>query len=186
MHSLTVVNAETATFECTFGRGCEGLCCKNGRPSVTAYEQERIEAALPKVLARLRPEARRVVEKQGWLTDRTKIGLPMVRVVKSWCVFFNQGCVLHSVGEADGSFAKIKPIQCVMFPLEPNDDGTWYVRQWGIEGEQWDIFCLNPANSTKKAIDTLAPEIAVAEELGVQFQWGHEPRAQHEPHAPIV
>ena len=37
---LVVANLATATFECTFGRGCDGLCCKNGRPSVDADDTE--------------------------------------------------------------------------------------------------------------------------------------------------
>ena len=59
-----------------------------------------------------------------------------------------------------------------MFPLEPNGDGSWYVRQWHHEGEEWnDLFCLNPANTLLKAVATLAPEIAVAETLGPDFAW---------------
>ena len=168
---LTVLNGATATFDCTFGRGCVGLCCQNGRPSVTADEEKAIKASMPRVLPLLRPEAAKVVRKGGFLSKRTKLGKPMVRVVGGWCAFFNEGCVLHKVGMEDGDFAKIKPIQCVMFPLEPNGDGTWYVRQWEHEGEQWDLFCLNPKNTRKKAVATLAPEIAVAEGLPADFSW---------------
>lgn len=174
--SLTVVNAETATFDCSFGRGCEGLCCKNGRPSVTAAEARTIKQNLAMFLPHMRPEAVKMVKKVGWLGARKKVGLPMLRVSGGWCIFFNAGCVLHKVGAAEGDFSKYKPIQCSLFPLEPNGDGTWYVRQWKFNGEGWDIFCLNPKNTPLKAVETLAPEIAVASELGPKFDWGKAPQ----------
>jgi len=177
--SLTVVNAETATFDCSFGRGCEGLCCKNGRPSVTAAEVSTIKQNIAMFLPHMRPEAVKMVKKVGWLGARKKVGLPMLRVSGGWCIFFNAGCVLHKVGAAEGDFSKYKPIQCSLFPLEPNGDGTWYVRQWNYNGEGWDIFCLNPKNTPLKAVETLAPEIAVAEELGPKFDWGKAPQRKN-------
>ena len=183
---LTVVNAETATFDCSFGRGCVGLCCQNGRPSVTADEQAAIKAVLPRVTPLLRPDAAKVVKTQGFLSNRKKLGKPMLRVVGGWCVFFNEGCVLHKVGLEDGDFAVHKPIQCVLFPLEPAGDGTWYVRQWAHEGEGWNLFCLNPKNAKRKAAEALAPEIAVAAELPADFSWHDDaPRRRRKP-APKV
>jgi hypothetical protein len=160
---VVVANAETATFECTFGRGCEGICCKNGRPSVDPEEQARIRGVLARALPRLRPEARKAIEADGFLTNRTKLGQPTVRVVGGWCVFFNRGCVLHAVGAEDGQTFRYKPSQCALFPVERGDDGQWYVRQWGYRGEKWDdLFCLNPANTAVKAVDSLAGELALA------------------------
>jgi len=161
--SLTVVNADTATFECTFGRGCEGKCCQNGRPSVEPEEVERIQKNLHKFLPHLRDKAKKLIEKDGFLSKRIKLGLPMLRVEGGWCVFFNEGCVLHKVGAIDGDSYQYKPSQCALFPLERNDDGEWYVRQWDYNGEQWDLFCLNPNNSKVKAVDALASEIALAQ-----------------------
>jgi len=173
--ALTITNGDTATFDCTFGRGCVGLCCQHGEPSVTPAEYQRIKDHLPHVIPHLRPEAARSLETQDFIGSDIKLDNPMVRVVDGWCLFFNEGCVLHKVGAAEGDFAKYKPIQCVMFPLEPNGDGSWYVRQWHHEGEQWnDLFCLNPANTPLKAADTLAPEIAVAETLGADFDWSKQ------------
>ena len=43
--SLDVINGATATFECIYGRGCDGICCQNGRPPVSAEEAARIDAA---------------------------------------------------------------------------------------------------------------------------------------------
>ena len=77
---VVVTNADTATFDCSFGRGCEGLCCRNGRPSVGPEERARIVALLPRLLPLLRPDARALVEAEGFLSNRTKLGRPMVRV----------------------------------------------------------------------------------------------------------
>jgi len=160
---LPVVNAETATFDCSFGRGCEGICCKNGRPSVGPDEAATIKKHLKKFLPHLRPEARKLIEREGFLSRRVKVGRPMIRVSDSWCVFFNKGCVLHKVGIADGDAYQYKPIQCALFPLEIDpDNGEWYVRQWDYRNEDWDLFCLNPKNSKRKASDALADEMALA------------------------
>jgi hypothetical protein len=158
---IAVVNADAATFDCSFGRGCEGVCCRNGRPSVAPDEVERITALLPRVLPLLRPEARGVVETDGFLSNRKKLGQPMVRVAGGWCVLFNGGCTLHAVGAEDGDPLAYKPSQCALFPLERGDAG-WYVRQWGYEGEQWDLFCLNPANTPRPAVESLAGELELA------------------------
>jgi hypothetical protein len=159
---LQIVNAATATFECTFGRGCAGLCCQNGRPSLSPDEQSAVEENMTKFLPNLRPEARRVIEADGFLSNRRKLGRPMMRVVGGWCVFFNNGCVLHKVGLEEGDFARYKPSQCVVFPLDQLPDGRWYVRQHGYEDEGWDLFCLNPKNSTRQAVESLAAEIDYA------------------------
>lgn len=162
--SLKVVNLDQTTFDCTFGRGCEGHCCKNGRPSVSEEEQERIAALQDRFLPLLREDARELVEESGFISNRTKAGLPMVRVSEGWCVFFNQGCVLHQLGATDGDSLKYKPIQCAIFPLDKSPDGTWYVRQWNYRGEQWnDLFCLNPEQSTRPARESLEGELNRAE-----------------------
>src|SRR3954447_13496458 len=96
-NSLPVINLSEATFECIFGRGCDGICCQNGRPPLYPEEQEIIGKNLDKFLDELRPAARKLIEKHGFLSRRTKFGLPMVRVLDGWCVFFNEGCVLHKV-----------------------------------------------------------------------------------------
>ncbi|MBY0527132.1 MAG: DUF3109 family protein [Gemmataceae bacterium] len=160
--SLPVVNVAEAKFECIFGRGCDGICCHNGRPPVDTHEVERIEAHLPKFLPHLRPEAREVVEEHGFLSRRFKLGLPMLRVVDKYCVFFNQGCVLHKVGAMDGDKFLYKPGSCAIFPLMRNGEGNWYVRQHGYENEEWDLFCLNPNHSAMPAAESLKDEIALA------------------------
>jgi hypothetical protein len=70
--------------------------------------------------------------------------------------------VLHNIGAEDGDSYQYKPIQCALFPLERGDDGVWFVRQWGYEGEQWDLFCLNQKNSKRLATESLAAELELA------------------------
>lgn len=77
---LEVINIESARFECTFGRGCEGVCCQQGRPPVDQRQQAVIDGLKSRWLPLLRPEARSVIEKDGWLSRRVKAGDKMVRV----------------------------------------------------------------------------------------------------------
>src|SRR2546421_193041 len=46
--ALPVVNLKEAKYECIFGRGCEGICCKNGRPGLYPEEVVNIDAHLNK------------------------------------------------------------------------------------------------------------------------------------------
>jgi hypothetical protein len=160
--SLPVINLSGATFDCIFGRGCDGICCQNGRPGVYPEEEVRLTKNLRKFLPHLRPEARALIEKSGYLSKRRKGGLPMLRVVGGWCVFFHEGCVLHKVGAAEGDKYRYKPAPCALFPLAKNDKDEWYVRQWGVEDEEWDVFCLNTQASPRPAAESLAEEMALA------------------------
>jgi hypothetical protein len=89
----------------------------------------------------------------------------MARVVGGWCVFFHEGCALHKLGAAEGDPYRYKPSACSLFPLEQDGKFRWYVRQWGVRGEQWNLFCLNPAHSPKPAADSLRDELALAGRL---------------------
>ena len=124
--SLPVVNLSEAKYECIFGRGCDGICCQNGRPPIYHEEAECLDANLEKFLPHLRPEARQLVEKAGYLSGRRKYGLPMMRVVGGWCVFFNQGCVLHKVGaeEATSIVTSRPPAPCSRWPGTTRTSGT--------------------------------------------------------------
>jgi hypothetical protein len=160
--TLPVVNLSEAKFECTYGRGCDGICCRNGRPGLYPDEHERIAANIRKFLPEVRPEARRLIEEDGFLSSRRRLGLPMLRVVDGWCVFFHQGCVLHKVGAAEGDKYRYKPASCALFPLARTEEGDWYVRQWGIGNEEWNLFCLSPNQSRQPAAASLVDEIALA------------------------
>ena len=158
---LPVFNLNEARFECTFGRGCAGGCCRNGRPPVYADEQHRIESQLDRLLPLMRPEAAALVSAEGILSRRRKSGTHSLRVVAGWCVFFNHGCVLHTLGAAEGDKFRYKPWACATFPLEQHPTHGWYVRQKGLLGEVWDLFCLDPAQSQMPAARSLTEEIAL-------------------------
>jgi hypothetical protein len=160
---LTVLNLDSARFECTFGRGCDGVCCRNGRPPVYPEEARRIDDNLHRILPLLRPEARDVVDKDGYLTRRRKEGQPTARVVSGWCVFFNQGCALHRLGAAEGAAFRYKPWVCAVFPLAKDERDRWYVRQKGYKGEVWDLACLDPGSSAVPAAASLQEERALME-----------------------
>lgn len=168
--SLTVINGATATFECIYGRGCEGVCCQKGRPPVHDEERARIDANLSKFLPLLTEAQRKAIAKDGYLSKRIKSNRPMLRVLDGWCIFFNEGCVLHKVGAAEGDRFRYKPVPCSMFPLELDDrSGDYYVRQHGYMGEQWtELFCLNPRQTTKLAVEALGDELEFARRLNAE------------------
>jgi hypothetical protein len=169
-----IVNVAQATFECVFGRGCDGLCCRNGRPPVYRDEAERIDANLGKFVSALRPQARAVVEKQGYLSRRRKAGQPTLRVAGGWCIFFNAGCVLHKVGAEEGDKHRYKPAVCALFPIAKDQHDRWQVRQKGYNGEVWDLFCLDPKASAAPAAVSLKDEIALAQQFSRQEQTSGE------------
>jgi len=158
---LQVSNLRDARFECTFGRGCDGICCRNGRPPVRADEIGRIRANLPKLLPMMRPEAAAAVERGGFTSRRRKAGEVTLRVVKGWCVFFQAGCVLHRAGAEEGDKFRYKPFVCAMFPLANGGRRGWYVRQKGYRNEPWNLFCLDPTKTTPSAAETLAEEVSL-------------------------
>src|SRR5262249_37853997 len=160
--SLPLLNAEEARFECIYGRGCDGLCCQNGRPPVYPEEEAIIDENLERFLPLLRPEARALVEREGFLSNRRKDGQPMLRVIGGGWVFFTEGCVRHRVGAAEGDRLRYKPALCALFPLAVNEAGEWYIRQWGFQDEEWDLFCLDPKATRKLAVASLDDEIRLA------------------------
>jgi hypothetical protein len=162
---VEVANLATAHFDCVYPT-CGGICCMNGRPAVEVAEQATIRANLPRLLPLLRPHARRLVEKSGFLSDQEKDGLPTLKVSQGWCAFWNDGCVLHQLGASEGDRFKYKPWRCALFPLtRDRKSGEWYVRQRGERGEAWDLFCLHPGESPKTADATLATEVAHLQKL---------------------
>jgi hypothetical protein len=159
---LPIVNLAEAKHECIFGRGCDGICCKNGRPPVYPEEADLLDQNLAKFKRHMRPEAVAVLDRHGYLSQRRKSGLPMMRVVGGWCIFFNQGCVLHKVGAAEGDKYRYKPAPCALFPLSRDDNDQWYIRQKDYKNEDWDLFCLDPEASPVSAAESLREEIALA------------------------
>jgi hypothetical protein len=161
---LPVLNLATARFACTFGRGCEGTCCREGRPPVYPDDLDRITPHLDRFLAHLRPAARRVAAAKGVLVPRRRrLGQRLLRVVDGWCIFFRDGCVLHRLGHEEGDKYRYKPALCALFPIQQDRHDHWYVRQKGYKRERWDLPCLDPAATTVPAADSLGDEIALAQ-----------------------
>ncbi len=169
-HSLPILNLAEARYECTYGRGCDGICCREGRPLIYSEEIERLDANLHKITPLLRPEAQTVIRRKGYLSLRRRLGHPILRNVKEWCVFFNKGCVLHKLGDAEGDKFRYKPAVCSLFPIQSDDDGNWYVRQHGYKKEKWDLFCLDPQNSTVSATESLREELSLAQHFEDEYQ----------------
>ena len=117
---------------------------------------------MEKFLPHLTPAARQAIETDGYVSKRVKAGMPMLRVLDGWCIFFHEGCVLHKVGAVEGDKFRYKPAPCSLFPLEQDDKDQWYVRQQGYKGEQWDLFCLAPGQTATPAAKSLAEELAFA------------------------
>lgn len=160
---LSIINLAEARYECTYGRGCDGICCREGRPLVYPEEIDRLQADMKKFWHLLRPEARTLIEKKGFLTQRRRLGERTLRSVAGWCAFFNQGCVLHKVGAEEGDPFKYKPAVCALFPIQMDAQDRWYVRQRGYKGEKWDLFCLDPQSTSVPAEKSLQAEIALAQ-----------------------
>ena len=161
---VPIQNLARATFKCVFPV-CGGICCKNGRPPITPAEDARIRKNLKLFLPHLREKARAHIAKRGYLTKRKKEGHPTLGVVDGWCVFHNDGCILHKVGAERGNKFMFKPWHCVVFPLTKEKDGTWHARQWGYQGEAWDLFCLNPDEDPTPAEQSLKDEVKFVNEL---------------------
>lgn len=157
---LQIENIETARFKCVFPT-CGGQCCKEGRPGLTASDISKIEPNLDKIKPLLRPKALKALERRPWLSKMIKDGLPTLEVVDGWCVFYNQGCVLHKMGMDEGDSFRYKPEVCARFPLEPTpeDPSRFFIRQWGHRDEAWDLFCLNPDEDPTPAATSLQSEI---------------------------
>lgn len=126
-----------------------------------ADEAQRIRTSLDKLLPLMRLDAAALTAKRGFMSRRRKSGTTTLRVVNGWCVFFNAGCVLHRLGAAEGDKFRYKPFACATFPLERHATRGWYVRQKGLLGEVWDLFCLDPEATQSAASATLTEELAL-------------------------
>jgi hypothetical protein len=157
---VEVSNLHPARFECVYPT-CGGLCCMNGRPAIEPDEEARIRSNADKFVDRLLPAARERIARHGFLTPARDGGRPTLSVSRGWCVFFHDGCVLQKVGAEEGDPLRYKPWRCALFPLRRDPkSGEWFVRQRGERGEKWDLFCLNPDESEKRAAETLQVERA--------------------------
>ena len=111
-----------APFACDLGR-CRGACCVHGDRGAPLEPEERaeLEAALPVVRARLRPEALRVIAGEGvWEGDDAE-GYATTTVAGRECVFVVYDgrvakCALQEAYHA-GRLAFEKPISCHLYPI---------------------------------------------------------------------
>ena len=161
--SLPVLNLAEAKFECIYGRGCDGICCQNG-PRLFIPKRSPSLIPICRTFSRYGAGKHAGPDREAGISQPPdKAGLPMLRVVDGWCVFFNQGCVLHKAGAAEGDKYRYKPAWCAFFPLARTEQGDWYVRQRDFEGEDWELFCLDPPCSTSvPAAQSLQAELALA------------------------
>jgi hypothetical protein len=161
---LPVINLNEARFQCTFGKGCDGVCCREGRPLVYPAEIENLSANLYRFLPFMRPEASAAVQNSGFLApQRRRLGERVMRVVGGSCIFFNEGCVLHKVGAGEGDKFRYKPSICALFPIQQDSHDRWYVRQKNYKRERWNLFCLDPRDCAVPAAESLREEIALAQ-----------------------
>src|SRR6185503_12981357 len=158
-----ILNLEQARFECTYGRGCDGICCREGRPLVYADEAARIDLNLERFMPLMRPEARAIARRRGYLRTRRRLHERVMRGAGGWCIFYNQGCVLHRAGEAEGDMFRYKPAVCALFPIRTDEHDRWYVRQKGYKRENWDLFCLDQQLTAPLVTISLREEIAMAQ-----------------------
>ena len=88
--TLPVLNLEKATYECTYGRGCDGICCMEGRPIVYKDEIARLDANLEKFMPLLPrgpegdPQKGRHRGIPGVSANGSCKGGLMVRVLQQW------------------------------------------------------------------------------------------------------
>jgi len=160
---LRVLNLAEARYECTYGRGCDGVCCREGKPPLYPEEVKTLDVHLRRFIPLMRPEARVRLRRAGYLSRRRRAGLPTLRNAGGWCIFFNKGCILHRVGASEGDYTRYKPVICALFPIDADKAGNWYVRQKGYKGEKWHLFCLHPDNSSVPAGRSLNAELALAQ-----------------------
>ena len=121
---------------------CGGRCCRFGA-LMEEDEFQRIDAMMPRVIARLRPAVQRVIKRQGWVFKnliRERYADPNKRfraskVVDGYCVFLlagrGEGCALHQLAlEEGGAVSAYKPRECFLFPLTDVIRGEVHLHAW--------------------------------------------------------
>ena len=183
---LGLLNAATARFVCTYGRGCDGICCKNSTPPVDPEKQQQINSILPLVLPLLRPGASKLISDIGYIDpEEAHEGNPSIRVEDEWCVFFNKGCVLHQVGADKGDSTLYKPVACYLFPIDHHSSGDWYIRQHGVDNEEWtELFCLAGTPDLPLAVSTLGFEMEMAAKQDDKIKLDAKTKAAEEEKSP--
>jgi Fe-S-cluster containining protein len=117
-----------APFACNLG-ACRGACCVQGDSGapIEADERERLEAVLPAVRNRLRPEALRVIEEKGTWEEVAPGEFATTCVGGAECVFVTYrgpvaSCAIHEAA-IEGKVDWPKPISCHLYPIRIEDLG---------------------------------------------------------------
>ena len=121
-----------APFACNLG-ACHGACCVLGESGAPLEPEERalLEAVVPHVREDLRPEALRVIEKQG-VWEEVEPGVYATTCVdQAECIFVTyEGpvakCAIHKAFLA-GRVSFPKPLSCHLFPVRVEDVGDFEV-----------------------------------------------------------
>lgn len=162
-HVLVTDALLDAPFACSLG-ACFGACCVHGDRGAPLEPDERedLEAALPVVQDRLRPEARREIARSGVWEGNEREGYGTTTVAGRECVFVvydGKGpravakCALQEAYWA-GKLGFEKPLSCHLYPIR--------VERYG-EGEEA-VEVLN-----YERIDLCRPAVPHGERTGVQL-----------------
>lgn len=121
-HVLVSDDLVDAPFCCNL-HACHGACCVEGDSGAPLESEERtyIEAALPVVRSSLRPEALRVIEKDGVWEELGDGSYATTCVDGAECVFVSYDgpvakCALQQAYE-QGRIEFPKPISCHLYPV---------------------------------------------------------------------
>lgn len=154
-----------APFACHLG-SCFGACCVHGDRGAPLEPDERadLEAALPVVQDRLRPEARREIARNGVWEGDEREGYGTTTVEGRECVFVvfdkagskGKGVAKCALQEAfwEGKLGFEKPVSCHLYPIR--------VETYGEGAEAVDV--LN-----YERIDLCRPAVPHGERTGVQL-----------------
>jgi len=119
-----------APISCNLG-ACHGACCVQGDSGapLDADERERLEAVLPAVAHRLRPEALEVIARDGVWEETSPGHYATTCVGDAECVFVTyQGpvasCAIHAAF-LEGRVDWPKPISCHLYPIRVEDLGDF-------------------------------------------------------------
>ncbi len=124
-----------AQFACCLG-ACHGACCVKGTAGapLDAAERGALRRALPAVRARLRPEARAVIEEKGAWEETAPGQLSVTCTADGACVFATYDgpmakCALQAA-HAEGQTRFPKPISCHLYPLRAERHGRQKVLRY--------------------------------------------------------
>lgn len=121
-----------APFACNLG-ACLGACCVQGDSGAPLEpgERETLEELLPTIRAKLRPEALRVIDKQGVWEEVSPGEYATTCVDGRECVFVTYDgpvakCAIQQAYR-DGRIEFEKPISCHLFPIRVERHGEFDV-----------------------------------------------------------